>query len=177
MEEKKIAPVEPITYHEKSTSTLLETVSTSKSAAKDTGEAETARVKERELTNGLIWKLDQACLKLPPAFFSLNMGTGITSILLYNLPYNTYWLQDLGIILFILNIIIFAVLAGGNVTRYLRWKGIFSAVACHPAAAMFWGTLPMGFATIVVCTSAAFDMSLERLASQPFRLKMLIPEL
>lgn len=95
-------------------------------------------------------RLASACLNLPPAFFSLNMGTGITSILLHNLPYNAGWLQRLGIVIFVLNILIFVLLVIGNLVRYVRWKGIMRSVNTHPLAAMFWGCLPMGFATIVV---------------------------
>ena len=95
-------------------------------------------------------RLARACLNLPPAFFSLNMGTGIASILLHNLPYNAGWLRRLGIVIFILNIVIFALLAVGNIVRYVRWKGVMRSVNTHPAAGLFWGCLPMGLATIVV---------------------------
>jgi hypothetical protein len=110
-------------------------------------------------------KLDHAILNLAPSFFSLNMvssvllslyyaltfqGTGITSILLYNLPYNAGWLQRLGITIFVLNIIIFALLSIGNIIRYIRFKGLFKASINHLMSGMFWGTLPMGLITIVV---------------------------
>lgn len=100
----------------------------------------------------LLQRLDEVCLKLPPAFFSINMGTGITSILLYNLPYNAHWLRMLGTIIFVLNVAIFAVLCLANLVRYTRYRGLFTAVANHLAAGMFWGCLPMGMATIVVST-------------------------
>ncbi len=98
-------------------------------------------------------RLAHMCLNLPPAFFSYNMGTGITSILLHNLPYNAGWLQRLGIVIFVLNVVIFALLVVGNLVRYIRWKGLMSSVNTHPLAGMFWGCLPMGFATIVVSPS------------------------
>jgi len=77
-------------------------------------------------------------------------GTGITSILLYNLPYNAGWLQRLGITIFVLNIIIFILLSFGHVIRYIRFKGLFQASINHLMSGMFWGTLPMGLITIVV---------------------------
>jgi hypothetical protein len=95
-------------------------------------------------------RLSSMCLNLPPAFFSINMGTGITSILLYTFPYPAEWLRILGMIIFILNIVIFSLLALGNAARYWRYKGVFNATISHNMAGMFWGTLPMGFATIVV---------------------------
>lgn len=78
------------------------------------------------------------------------MGTGISSILLYNFPYPAEWLRILGIVLFIINVAVFALLSVGNVVRYVRYKGIFGRTLDTPAAGLFWGTLPMGFATIVV---------------------------
>lgn len=101
-------------------------------------------------TRSIGQRLNHACLHLTPSFFSLNMGTGIASILLYNFPYPAEWLRILGIIVFVLNVLVFALLAGGNLARYLRFKGLFKATVTHPVAGMFWGTLPMGFATIVV---------------------------
>lgn len=95
-------------------------------------------------------RLDHACLNLTPSFFTLNMGTGITSILLYNFPYPAAWLRILGTVIFVLNILVFLLLIAGNLGRYTRYKGLFTATMAHPVAGMFWGALPMGFATIVV---------------------------
>lgn len=78
------------------------------------------------------------------------MGTGITSILLYNFPYPAEWLRVLGVVVFVLNVVVFALLAIGSVVRYVRYKGLFGATLTHGVAGMFWGALPMGLATIVV---------------------------
>jgi tellurite resistance protein TehA-like permease len=78
------------------------------------------------------------------------MGTGIASILLYNLPYNGDWLRYIAIAIFILNIVVFTLLCVGTMVRLIRWKGIFSALGKHTLAGMFWGCLPMGMATIIV---------------------------
>lgn len=131
-----------------STSTLNPTV-----AEKPTTDSEASTMtsqSDKESTNALLRRLDHACFNLTPGFFSLNMGTGITSILLYNFPYPADWLKTIGVIIFVLNIVIFAALALGNIMRYIRFKGVFVATLTHPAAGLFWGTLPMGFATIVV---------------------------
>ena len=95
-------------------------------------------------------RLDHACANLTPAWFSLNMGTGITSILMYNFPYPASWLRTIGTILFVANLFIFAALAIGNIVRYIRFKGLFTSTLTHPVAGLFWGTLPMGLATIIV---------------------------
>ena len=98
----------------------------------------------------LLRRLEHTCLNLPPSFFSLNMGTGIASILLYNLPYNATWLQRIGIVIFILNIVIFALISVLSIVRYIRWKGIFTALNTHCLAGLYWGCLPMGLVTIIV---------------------------
>ena len=98
-------------------------------------------------------RLDHACLNTGPSFFSLNMGTGIASILLYNLPYNATWLQRIGIIVFVLNIVLFVLISTLSIIRYIRWKGIFTALYKHCMAGMFWGCLPMGMVTIIVSTT------------------------
>ncbi|KAL1408025.1 Plasma membrane sulfite pump involved in sulfite metabolism [Vanrija albida] len=100
-----------------------------------------------------------AALHTPPAFYAINMGTGITSILLHRYPYQGHWLQYLGIAVFVLNVIIFAVLTVSNVLRYTVYHGLFRTVAKHNVASMFWGCMPMGLSTIVnmvcfVCVEA-----------------------
>jgi tellurite resistance protein TehA-like permease len=110
-------------------------------------EKPTARQHDDEKPLG--W-LEHACLNLSPAFFSLNMGTGIASVLLHNLPYNADWLRSIAIVIFILNIIIFVLLSIGTLVRFVRWRGIFTALGRHTLAGMYWGCLPMGMVTIIV---------------------------
>lgn len=95
-------------------------------------------------------RLEKAILHTPPSLFSINMGTGISSILLHNFPYRARWLEYLGTIVFVLNVVIFVVLLVATVARYTIWRGVWRIVAKHNVAGMFWGCLPMGFATIVV---------------------------
>ncbi|WVQ85104.1 hypothetical protein IAT38_007269 [Cryptococcus sp. DSM 104549] len=109
----------------------------------------------RELKRGdslyrrIVDTMEHAVLNLAPAFFSLNMGTGIASILLFNLPFQAAWLRHLGVIVFVLNVALFVLLSLGTIVRFIRWKGIFTAILKHPASGLFWGTLPMGLITIV----------------------------
>ncbi|WVW82447.1 hypothetical protein I302_104457 [Kwoniella bestiolae CBS 10118] len=102
---------------------------------------------------GAAARLKHCVANLSPAFFSLNMGTGIVSILLYTFPYPARWLRAIGIIVFIFNIFLFLLLGVGNVIRYIRFNGLFCATLKHPAAALPWGTFPMGFVTIVNMTA------------------------
>jgi tellurite resistance protein TehA-like permease len=87
----------------------------------------------------------------------MNMGTGITSILLYNFPSPAEWLLTVGTVIFVLNVVISLLLAAGNIVRYITFSGVFAATLRHPVAGLIWGTLPMGFATIVGCQICSGD--------------------
>lgn len=78
------------------------------------------------------------------------MGTGISSILLHNFPYHARWLEILGDIVFVLNVVMFVVLLFLTAYRHLKFKNSFRITLEHVTASMFWGCFPMGFVTIVV---------------------------
>lgn len=84
-----------------------------------------------------------------PSWFSVNMGTGITSILLHNLPYNGRWLQYISYILFALNVLLFVVFLAISILRYCLYPKIWASMIRHPAQSLFIGTFPMGLATII----------------------------
>ncbi|KAH8691960.1 putative MFS transporter [Talaromyces proteolyticus] len=84
-----------------------------------------------------------------PSWFSVNMGTGIASILLNTLPYNGQWLYYISIILFVLNLSLFFLFCTLTIARYVLYPRIFVAMIRHPVQSMFIGTFPMGFATII----------------------------
>lgn len=84
-----------------------------------------------------------------PSWFSVNMGTGITSILLHNLPYNGRWLQFISYILFALNVLLFVVFLLISILRYTLYPKIWNSMVRHPAQSLFLGTFPMGLATII----------------------------
>lgn len=77
------------------------------------------------------------------------MGTGIVSILLNTLPYNGSWLYWISIIIFVLNVVLFAAACVITAMRYILYPDIFMAMIRHPVQSMFIGTFPMGFATII----------------------------
>ncbi|KAF4965866.1 hypothetical protein FSARC_6386 [Fusarium sarcochroum] len=82
-------------------------------------------------------------LNFTPAWFTATMGTGITSVLLHNLPYHGRWLFYVSTIIFCLNIVLFT---------------LFSLISI----AVFLGTIPVGLATIInmivfVCVPAWGD--------------------
>lgn len=84
-----------------------------------------------------------------PSWFAANMGTGITSILLYNLPYNGTWLQYISRIIFALNVLLFTIFLLISVLRYTLYPKIWTSMLRHPAQSLFIGTFPMGLATII----------------------------
>ncbi|KAH8668855.1 sulfite efflux pump SSU1 [Xylariales sp. PMI_506] len=103
-------------------------------------------------------------INFTPSWFSINMGTGIVSILLHNLPYNGAWLYWISVGIFCLNVLLFLVFCVISILRYLLFPGIWSAMIKHPVQSLFLGTFPMGLATIVnmvvfVCVPAWGDQA------------------
>lgn len=96
--------------------------------------------------------LRRRILHITPGWFAVNMGTGISSILLHNLPYNAPWLRVIATCIFVLNVAVFVVLASMTILRYIIWPRTFMVTLDHPLQSLFWGTLPMGLATIVNMT-------------------------
>ncbi|KAL0259313.1 Plasma membrane sulfite pump involved in sulfite metabolism [Diplodia seriata] len=87
-----------------------------------------------------------------PSWFSVNMGTGIVSILLHNLPYNGAWLYWISVALFAVNVLLFVVFLAISTLRYVLYPSIWIAMINHPAQSLFLGTFPMGLATIINMT-------------------------
>ncbi|EIW72514.1 hypothetical protein TREMEDRAFT_26125 [Tremella mesenterica DSM 1558] len=94
-------------------------------------------------------ELDRIILNLGPSYYSLTMGTGIVSILLYGLPWNGLWLRYIAEVIFVFNVLLFVLITLGSVVRYVKYKGLFGAVLKHHTSGMFWGCMPMGLVTII----------------------------
>ena len=82
-------------------------------------------------------------------WFSVTMGTGIVSILLHNMPYNGVWLYWISVVVFALNVLLFALGCIMSLLRYTLYPEIFTVMIAHPVQSMFIGTFPMGLATII----------------------------
>jgi tellurite resistance protein TehA-like permease len=82
-------------------------------------------------------------------WFTVNMGTGIVSILLHNLPYNGVWLHWISVIIFALNVLLFVLFLSISMVRYLVYPGLWTAMIHHPVVPLFLGAFPIGLATIV----------------------------
>lgn len=88
-------------------------------------------------------------LKPVRRWFSVNMGTGIVSILLHNLPFNGSWLYWISVVLFVLNIVLFVIFLTLSILRYAIYPEIWSVMIRHTTESLFIGTFPMGLATII----------------------------
>ena len=83
------------------------------------------------------------------------MGTGIVSILLRAMseqPSNNTpisWLHILSLVFFILNIFLFVVFLLLSIARYTLYPFLWNRMLADASQALFLGTFPMGFSTIV----------------------------
>lgn len=82
-------------------------------------------------------------------WFSVIMGTGIVSTLLYTLPYNGRWIQWIAIAIFALNVVLFTAGCILSIIRYSMYPQTFKAALSHPVQSMFLGTFPMGLSMII----------------------------
>ena len=103
--------------------------------------------KQTHVRNDYGWR--KIVLNFTPSWFSVNMGTGIASILLHNLPYNGDWLYWISVAIFCLNILLFLLFLAISVLRYLMYRGFFVFMIRHPVQSLFVGTFPMALATII----------------------------
>ncbi|KAL6807883.1 voltage-dependent anion channel domain-containing protein [Trichoderma sp. SZMC 28013] len=103
--------------------------------------------KSRPCKNNRGWR--KIVRNFTPSWFAVNMGTGIVSILLFNLPWNGYWLHVISYIFFSLNILLFTIFCIISLLRYTLYPEIWMAMISHPAQSLFLGCFPMGFATII----------------------------
>ncbi|EMS18062.1 sulfite efflux pump SSU1, partial [Rhodotorula toruloides NP11] len=94
--------------------------------------------------------LRRRILHFTPSWFVVNMGTGISSILLYNLPYSFNGLKEIAIAIWLLNVVLFSLFL--LIARYCIFPTVLSAMLYHPVQSLFLGCFPMGFATIVNMT-------------------------
>lgn len=87
------------------------------------------------------------------------MGTGITAILIHDLPYNARWLYWLSTVVFVLNIVIFLMLLALLLARFLACSGTWTALISNPEQYLFLGAVPMSLGTVIsmicyVCVDA-----------------------
>lgn len=77
------------------------------------------------------------------------MGTGISSILLYNLPFQFTGLTIIADCIFGLNVLLLCIFLCMSIVRYIAWPQVFNTMLRHPQQSLFLGTFPMGLATVI----------------------------
>lgn len=79
------------------------------------------------------------------------MGTGATSALVHAFPYGqgSSAIKFVTLSIFFLNIILFVLITGATIARYIMFPGIWLKMIRHPAQSLFMGSLPMGAMTLI----------------------------
>ncbi|OQD97009.1 hypothetical protein PENVUL_c086G00495 [Penicillium vulpinum] len=84
-----------------------------------------------------------------PSWFSVTMGTGIVSVLMISVPFDTPVLYYLSIVFSLLNLVLFTLSFIISVLRYALYPEIWSVMIQDPTNSLFLATIPMGFATLI----------------------------
>ena len=88
-------------------------------------------------------------INFTPSWFSVNMGTGIISILLYSAPHQFNGQHIIATVFFVLNIVLFCIFFLLSVLRYILYPWVAKLMLYHSAQSLFIGTFPMGLSTII----------------------------
>ncbi|SDX72734.1 C4-dicarboxylate transporter/malic acid transport protein [Pseudomonas syringae] len=91
----------------------------------------------------------EAIRQFTPNWFAVTMGTGILSLALAQLPGNLTVLRAAGEALWFLNIGLFVLFSVMYASRWLMFFDEARQVFGHSTVSMFFGTLPMGLATLI----------------------------
>lgn len=90
-----------------------------------------------------------------PFFFIMVMGSGISSNILHSFPYEAHWLRICSYIMFGFTSSLFAVLQIVSVMNFIQflrnecWSAYYTLYFKDLRHNVFWGTYPMGLATII----------------------------
>ncbi|WP_133773467.1 TDT family transporter [Pseudomonas graminis] len=84
-----------------------------------------------------------------PNWFAATMGTGILSAVLVQLPVNIPGLFQLAEAVWMLNIVLFLTFSALYVARWVMFFDEARRVFGHSTVSMFFGTIPMGMATLI----------------------------
>jgi tellurite resistance protein TehA-like permease len=78
-------------------------------------------------------------------------GTGAVSILCSVFPYGEHsnTLTALSTAFFFLNLLLFILFVVMSITRYIRYRYIWSIMILHPVQSLFLSTFPMGAITLI----------------------------
>ena len=94
-------------------------------------------------------RLLTAIRQFTPNWFTVTMGTGILTVAINQFPYDFAALHAIGRVLWLLNILLFALFSGLYATRWMLFPNEARRIFDHSAMSMFFGAIPMGLATIL----------------------------
>jgi tellurite resistance protein TehA-like permease len=77
------------------------------------------------------------------------MGTGITSVLLHNLPFDNRGLYWISVVIFAINVLLLILFLAASICRYILYPGLWSTMIRHPVMPLLLGAFPIGLATII----------------------------
>ncbi|KAI0195245.1 C4-dicarboxylate transporter/malic acid transport protein-like protein [Xylaria flabelliformis] len=115
---------------------------------------------EPEHYQWIIEPVDAGFLRLIQNFdfkwYGSTMGTGIVAILLFTFSniytYASPILFRLSVVFYIANVVLFSSIFMMTILRYIVYPKLFVIMVSDPGQAMYLGTFPMGFATIISMT-------------------------
>ncbi|CAM3404268.1 C4-dicarboxylate ABC transporter [Pseudomonas floridensis] len=91
----------------------------------------------------------EAVRQFTPNWFAVIMGTGVLSLALAQVPGDIALLRDMGEALWFLNVGLFMLFSAMYASRWLLFFDEARQVFGHSTVSMFFGTIPMGLATII----------------------------
>lgn len=91
----------------------------------------------------------EAIRQFTPNWFAATMGTGILALALGQLPFSGPVLKSLGEALWLFNIVLFCVFTLMYASRWVLFFNEAKQIFGHSTVSMFFGTIPMGLATII----------------------------
>ncbi|VVN66491.1 TDT family transporter [Pseudomonas fluorescens] len=84
-----------------------------------------------------------------PNWFAATMGTGVLALALAQLPVQSAGLQAVAEGLWLFNVLLFVLFCGLYAARWLLFFDEARRIFGHSTVSMFFGTIPMGLATII----------------------------
>jgi len=91
----------------------------------------------------------EAIRQFTPNWFAVTMGTGVLALALAQWPGNIPGLRAVGEGLWLFNIVLFVLFSGLYAARWVLFFDEARRIFGHSTVSMFFGTIPMGLATII----------------------------
>jgi C4-dicarboxylate transporter/malic acid transport protein len=86
------------------------------------------------------------------AWYTLTMSTGGLSLLIYAQPHQFPGLRQIGLAVYIINLVLFVLVTSALVSRFCLFRGTFTRSLTHPREGFFFPTFFLSIATIITST-------------------------